>query len=102
MITLFMSVRTHENKINEFKALAQRLTPSTRTEEGCIEYTFHQQKTDPRNFVLREQWRDRDSLDKHLKILAETLGPPREGQKLPAALFDLCEAIDVKPYDVVA
>lgn len=102
MITLFMTARTHENKIDEFKALAQRLSSSVRAEDGCVEYTFHQQKNDSRNFVLREQWRDRAALEAHLKVLAEKLGPPREGQKLPAALWALCESIDVKPFDVVA
>ncbi len=102
MITIFMSVRTHENKIAEFRSLASRFSPTTRAEDGCIDYVFHQQINDPRIFILREQWRDREALDEHVKQLWEVLGPPKPGHRLPAALFDLCETIEVNLYDIVA
>ncbi len=102
MITIFMFARVLEEKIEQFKALAVDVTPLSRADDGCLNYVFHQQSDDPRNFVLTEQWRDREALDAHVRHLSEVFGPPREGQRLPKAVVDLCESVEIKRFDVLA
>ena len=102
MITILFSVTAKENKIDAFKAFAEKATPLSRGDDGCLGYVFHQQKDDPRKFVLREQWRDKKALGDHIEHLVAVFGSPHPGQQLPAALTDLCESSDVKFYDIIA
>lgn len=102
MLTIFFSVSAHENRVADFLAMAERATPLSRQDDGCISYVFHQQKDNPRNFVLREQWKDQQSLDAHIRHLVEEFGPPRPNGLLPAFILDMCETFDVKFYDEIA
>ena len=102
MITIFMYARAHKEKIEQFKALAADATPLSRADDGCLNYVFHQQADDPGNFVLTEQWRDREALEAHVRHLYEVYGPPAAGQKLPKSIVDLCESIEIKRFDVLA
>lgn len=102
MITLFMYVRVLEGRVEQFKTLAVNVTPLSRADDGCLNYVFHQQSDDPRNFVLTEQWRDREALDAHIRHLSEIFGPPKAGEKLPKAVVDLCETVEIKRFDVLA
>lgn len=40
----------------------------SRSEPGCIEYTFSADPLDPGRVVLFERWTDQDALDAHLVI----------------------------------
>lgn len=102
MITILFSARALENKIEEFRAMAAKATPLSRADDGCLYYVFHQQKDDPRNFVLREQWRDQDALNAHISHLVEVFGPPKSGGQLPASILEMCESVDFKLYDEIA
>ncbi|GAB6908691.1 putative Antibiotic biosynthesis monooxygenase [Desulfosarcina cetonica] len=101
MITILFHVRTLEDTVEAFRAFAEKATPLSRAEDGCLGYVFHQQKDDPRNFVLREQWRDKQALKTHIDHLIEVFGPPRPGEALPAAMTDLCASTDLKFYTVI-
>ncbi len=92
-----------DGKEQDFHDLAVRLTEVTRADdEGCLSYVFHQRQNDPKEYVLYEQWRDREALDAHIAHLETLLGPPTPGGRLPAALLDLCESAHPVLYDVVA
>ena len=99
MITILFSARAKADKVDAFREFAEKATPLSHAEDGCLGYVFHQQKDDPRNFVLREQWRDKGALGEHVKNLVAVFGPPHPGQQLPASFIDLCESFDVKFYD---
>lgn len=101
MITILFSVKVKADKVDAFVDFAEKATPLSRADDGCLGYIFHQQKDDPRNFVLREQWRDKDALNGHVGHLVEIFGPPHPGQQLPASFTDLCESFDLKFYDVI-
>ena len=101
MITILFSARTLEDKVESFREMAKKATPLFREDDGCLAYVFHQQLDDPRNFVLREQWRDETALNAHIKHLIEEFGPPKPGDQLPAAIMEMCESVDFKFYDEV-
>jgi quinol monooxygenase YgiN len=44
------------------------LETETRKEPGCISYTVHRAKDDPRTFFLFEQWRDAAALEEHFGL----------------------------------
>ncbi len=103
MITILFHVIVKDGKAQDFHDLAVRLTDVTRAEDdGCLAFVYHQRKDNPKEYVLYEQWRDREALDAHFAHLQTLLGPPAPGGRLPAALLDLCEHTQPVRYDVVA
>ncbi len=103
MITILFHVTVKDGNEQDFHDLALRLTEVTRAEDdGCLTYIFHQERDNPKEYVLYEQWRDREALDAHIAHLQALLGPPAPGGRLPAALLDLCETTQPIFYDVVA
>ena len=103
-VTLLFSVTAKEGREKEFAALAATLTKVTRAEDdGCLAYVFLQQQSNPREFVLYEQWRDGAALKAHIAHLQKMYGPPRpEGGGIPAAILDLAEQSRAVRYKVVA
>jgi quinol monooxygenase YgiN len=103
MITMLFHVTVKDGKEQEFHDLAIRITEITRAEdEGCLTYVFHQRQDNPKEYVLYEQWRDREALDAHISHLQTLLGPPMPGRRLPSALLALCENAQPVFYNVVA
>lgn len=103
MITILLNMTVKAGLENDFVKMAKHLTEVTRAEDdGCLNYTFHQQADDPQNFVLYEQWQDMPSLSAHLKHLVELLGEPAEGENLPEALMQYLQSMSPVRYDIVA
>jgi quinol monooxygenase YgiN len=103
MITILFHMTVKPGREQEFQALARRLTPITRTEdEGCVSYVYLQEKANPLELVLYEQWRDQAALDAHIAHLVRLLGAPRPGDVLPAAFMDPLERTWPVGYDVLA
>ena len=103
MITILFHVTVKDGYEQDFHDLAVRPTKVTRAEDdGCLAFVYHQLKDNPKEYVLYEQWRDREALDAHMAHLEALLGPPNPGGRLPAALLDLCESTQPIFYDVVA
>lgn len=74
-----------------FYEKAAKMMAVAREDDGCITFTYRQDIKDPCDFMLYEQWSDRDSLDAHLKNLQNIFGPAEEGKRLPKALLDCWE-----------
>lgn len=56
-----------EDKITEFKALAQKLVELTnKNDEGCIKYELFQDTKNPKILTIIEEWETKDALDKHM------------------------------------
>ena len=51
-----------------FLASRADMMRESRSEPGCIEYTFSADPLDPGRVVLFERWTDQDALDAHLVI----------------------------------
>jgi len=77
-ITVLLFMTAKEGREEEFLEMATRLTETTHAEdEGCINYIFHQQIDNPREFVLYEHWRDQASLNAHLSRM-QAMGLPTD------------------------
>ena len=102
MISALFHIVVRPGREDEFHTLARRLTRLTRKEDaGCVNYVFLQQQDKPKEYVLFEQWRDKASLDQHIRHLERILGPPRPGEFMPSALLDLCSETRFTLYDEV-
>ncbi len=60
MITVLFYMTVKPGQIDAFRALVPQLVATTNADDdGCITYVFHQQRDNPHEFVLYEQWRVR-------------------------------------------
>jgi len=64
------------------------------SDDGCINYIFHQRIDNPREFVCYERWRDQVALDAHWTRIFSVYGPPALDIPIPAAIFELFKKVD--------
>jgi quinol monooxygenase YgiN len=77
-ITVLLFMTAKEGKEEEFIEMATQATETTHAEDkGCINYVFHQQTDNSREFVLYEHWKDQASLSAHLTRL-QAMGLPMD------------------------
>jgi quinol monooxygenase YgiN len=100
-LTILYSMTAKEGKEQELANVIAQLLRQGKADDGNLAYTFLQQKSNPREYVLFEQWRDTDALRKHIARLQAVFGPPRPGGNIPAAILDLCEKTQGVNYLVV-
>jgi quinol monooxygenase YgiN len=56
----------HSNKVEEVKKGLINLAHLTRQEPGCKSYELHQSSDDESAFLIYEEWKSTDDLDKHM------------------------------------
>ncbi len=66
-ITVAAKIVTKKDSVEAVKAELLKLIPPTRKESGCIEYTLHQDNSDPSIFLFYETWESITSIEKHIK-----------------------------------
>lgn len=54
------------DKVDATVQALRTLAEKTRTEAGCIQFDFHQDKADLRRILLWETFKDEPSLEKHM------------------------------------
>jgi hypothetical protein len=101
MLTVMVHAKVKKEKLNEYLELIKMLTNKT-TKKGCRFYAFNQNRDDPTDFVLYEQWESQEDLDNHIKELFEILGPAKPGQPIPDKLMDMYERAMPLFYNVVS
>jgi len=108
VITVLFSVQVKDGSLAEFPRVATEMTRTSRSDDGCIAYTFYQQTDDERSYVLFEQWREQADLTAHLQRLLGDMGPADTDptlpeahvrRRLPMAFMDLLEAWQVRRYE---
>ncbi|MEM8931330.1 MAG: putative quinol monooxygenase [Acidobacteriota bacterium] len=72
---------------DQFVAALRQTLASTRSYEGCLELTVHQNQDDSDNLVAVERWASREAYERYLQWRRETgvldrltgacIGPPR-------------------------
>lgn len=78
----------------QVKEALQSLIDPTRSEEGCISYTLHQDCDDDKVFMFYENWASKEALDLHLQT------PHLQG--LVARADELFAApLDIKFYEIL-
>ncbi len=66
---LMSTARDHINpeRVGEYQKLIFKLIDETRKENGNISYTLYADKENAGEFVLVEEWQDRESLEAHFR-----------------------------------
>jgi len=100
MLTIMVHAKVKKEMLGEYLDLVKMLTEKT-TKKGCLFYTFNQNKDDPTDFVLYEQWKSQEDLDNHIKELFDILGPAKSGQPIPFKLMNMYEKAIPVFYDIV-
>lgn len=67
MLKVVAKMRVKEDKIETVIETCRKLVAATRQEEGNIGYTFNVSVDDPCLFAMIENWKDKESLDAHMK-----------------------------------
>jgi quinol monooxygenase YgiN len=62
LVVTWMAKMGHENEV---VSVFSKLTEESRKEPGCAMYLVHQHKTDPRRFLVYEQYKDDAALEAH-------------------------------------
>ncbi len=65
-LTIVANIRAKADQIDLVKAELLKLVPTTRAEEGCIQYDLHQDNNDPAHFLLYENWVNRELWQTHM------------------------------------
>jgi quinol monooxygenase YgiN len=67
MITVIATIFAAKGKEALIRDVLQRLIPTTREEDGCIEYDLYEDVDVAGEFTFFEKWTSREALDSHLK-----------------------------------
>ena len=65
-LTVVAKVVAMKDAVEAVTAQLLKMVAPTRQEQGCIEYTLHQDNQDPAVFVFYETWESRAALDQHM------------------------------------
>jgi quinol monooxygenase YgiN len=67
-LTLIAELKAKPAKAAELGQRLRALVAPTRAEAGCLGYVLHRSSDDTDLFVLYENWRSREDLDRHLAM----------------------------------
>ncbi len=66
-ITVIAKIVAKQVSVDTVKSELLKIIEPTRKEDGCIEYALHQDNENPAVFMLYENWKSADDLDKHMQ-----------------------------------
>lgn len=67
MILVAGTIKYQPGIIQKLKADMQKVVAATRREDGCINYDFAVDVTQPDTLIIFERWRDQKALDAHFQ-----------------------------------
>ena len=65
MVVLVVTWMAKVGREAEMAAVFSKLTEESRKEPGCVMYVAHRHKTEPRRFLVYEQYKDDAALEAH-------------------------------------
>jgi (4S)-4-hydroxy-5-phosphonooxypentane-2,3-dione isomerase len=65
MVVLAVTWVAKVGKESEVSGLFSKLTEESRQESGCLMYQVHRHRTEPRRFLVYEQYKDDAALEAH-------------------------------------
>tara|TARA_R110002049_G_scaffold270874_2_gene447932 strand:- start:347 stop:634 length:288 start_codon:yes stop_codon:yes gene_type:complete len=66
MIKVLAKNFAKENKIDKILELAKELVEKTVKEVGCIKYEMYQNKKEPTELIMLEEWETEEDLNNHM------------------------------------
>jgi quinol monooxygenase YgiN len=67
MIIVMGTIRMGDGEIDRLQAAMAKQMAATYAEDGCIQYDFSRNVTDPNQLLISERWRDEAALAAHMK-----------------------------------
>ena len=67
IVTIIAKVVAKPAVVETVKNELIKLVEPTRHETGCVEYSLHQDKSDPAHFIFYERWESAEHLQKHMQ-----------------------------------
>ncbi|MBA2735620.1 MAG: antibiotic biosynthesis monooxygenase [Pyrinomonadaceae bacterium] len=67
-IVLFARLKVKKGTEDELKRAALAIVADSRSEDGCLNYDFHQSLEDSTVFTWHETWANKSALDAHFKM----------------------------------
>ena len=101
MINVLFYCTAHPGTDEQLKALLSDMQRVSRTEDQAVTYTFMQQKDNPAEWALFEQWRDRAHLESHVANMKKHFGDTPPGASLPAKMHALVASSRFSFYRLV-
>jgi len=71
-LTVVATIIAKEDKVEFLKKELLKLVELTKTEQGCIGYTLHQDNENPAHFLMYENWESEELLEVHKNNTALT------------------------------
>ena len=65
MIQINGKIKIKDGSLEEGRAAIVKMMEASRAEDGCLDYTFAQDLSDPNTLILFERWRDQEALKAH-------------------------------------
>lgn len=99
--TILAQLRAMPGKRDSLRALLEDQVAPTRTEDGCLAYHLHSSEVDPDLFLIYENWRSVEDLERHQAM--PHLAPLRErGEELLEGGLVVMTLTMLSPYDTPA
>lgn len=67
MVLVIARFRPKPERLDEFVWLLEDVQEASRADDGCLNYGYFRNVSDPMTFVAVEEWRDQDALEAHLR-----------------------------------
>lgn len=67
MVIVIARFRPHPERRDELVALLEEVQAASRRDDGCLNYGYYTEITEPLSFIAVEEWRDMDALEAHLR-----------------------------------
>ncbi|MDL2246276.1 antibiotic biosynthesis monooxygenase [Methanobrevibacter sp. OttesenSCG-928-K11] len=67
MIFVLANISIKDGKKEEFLKTTENILKNTRLEDGCISYKLYLDCEEDNTYVMVEQWRSDEDLDKHME-----------------------------------
>ena len=67
MVLVIARFRPRADRLEEFTALLREVQAASRADDGCLNYGYHVEVSDPLSYVAVEEWRDMEALREHLR-----------------------------------
>lgn len=93
-VTVIASMTAKEGMENETRTMLAALLPSSRKDDGCINYHLHEEIDKPGHFWFIEQWASMENLEAHLKTPPLTNLVAQKDKYLTSMIVNTCSTVD--------